>query len=126
MPANELDQLHTLGDIRRFVAEGYRASGDPSSQWNRGWSLSFGFEWGKLPLSVAEPGPLIEHAVRLAGGDGLTLRQVRDVFSHLGAERLEQGLAFARSAGLIRESREMRPNRAGRLQQQVVLYPGEA
>ncbi len=123
---SEFAELRTLDDVRRFILEGYRASGSAVSRDNRGYSLAFGFEWGRLPLAVAEPGPLIEHAVRLAGQDGLTLQQCRDVFSHMGVERLERGLVFARNAGLVRETPEKRPNRAGRLQEQVVLYPGDA
>lgn len=118
-----LDSLKTLDDVRRFVAEGYRASSDPNSWRNRGHSLEFGFTWGELPLAVAEPGPLIERAVQIAD-DGLTLQELRDVFDMLSAERLDRGLAFARDAGLIVEQREQRPNRAGRMQEQVVLYQG--
>ena len=117
------DALTSLDDVRRFVAEGYRASQGADSWRNRDRPLQFGFEYGKLPLAVAEPGPLIEHAVRLAGNDGLTLQEVRQVFELLGTERLERGLALARTAGLIEERREKRPNTAGRLQEQVVLRP---
>jgi len=119
-----LDSLQTLDAVRRFVEEGYRASGDPHSRRNQGHTLGFGFEWGKLPLAVAEPGVLIEQAVKLAGSDGITVQALREVFSLLRAERLERGLAYARGAGLIAERREKRPNRAGRPQEQVVLYPG--
>ena len=117
----ELTQLNTLDDVRSFIAEGYRASGDPESWQDRGRPLEFGFEWGKLPLAVAEPGPLIERAVALAGEEGLTLHQIREVFGALGRERLDRGLAFVLEAGRIEQSREMRPNRGGRLQDQVVL-----
>ena len=123
----DIRQLATLDEVQSFVAEGYRASGDPNSRWNRrGRSLAFGFEWGCLPLAVAEPGPLIEHAVRLAGAEGLTLQEARRVFKHLGTDRFERGLKFARDAGSIDECREKRPNSAGRLQEQVVLRTGES
>ena len=114
-------QLNTLDDVRRFIAEGYRAAGDPERWQDRGRPLEFGFEWGELPLAVAEPGPLIERAVALAGHDGLTLHQIREVFGPLGRERVDRGLAFALEGGKIEQSREMRPNRGGRLQDQVVL-----
>jgi hypothetical protein len=118
----DLQALRTLDDVRDFIREGYRASGDPDSRWNRDRpQLAYGFEWGRLPTVVAEPGLLIERAVRLAGSDGLTLRQVRDLFDMLGKERLDRGLEFARGAGLIDETWEKRANRAGRLQGQVVL-----
>jgi hypothetical protein len=115
------ENLQTLDDVRQFVREGYRAAmGSP-----KGPPLRFGFERGRLPLSVAEPGPLIEHAVRIAGQDGLTLQVVRWVFEPLGAERVNRGLAFARESGALYEARERRPNRSGRPQQQVVLYAVE-
>lgn len=114
-------QLQTLDDVRRFVHEGHRATGNPNSRWNRGRPLEYGFEWGRLPLSVAEPGPLIEHAVRLAGDHGLTLQDVRRLFAELGEDRVERGLAWARAAGEVEERREKRSNRVGRLQEQVVL-----
>ncbi len=117
----ELAQLNTLDDVRRFIAEGYRASGDPESWQDRERPLEFGFEWGKLPLAVAEPGALIERAVALAGEDGLTLHQIREVFGPLGRERVDRGLAFVLGAGRVEQSREMRPNRGGRIQDQVVL-----
>ena len=124
MAADSVDSLRTLADVRRFVAEGCRASADPSSGRNLGHPLEFGFAWGELPLAVAEPGPLIEHAVKLAATNGLTLQELRDLFSQLGADRLDRGLVFARGTGLIVERHEKRPNRAGKMQEQVVLYEG--
>jgi hypothetical protein len=118
----DLQVLRTLDDVRDFIREGYRASGDPNDRWNRDRpQLAYGFEWGGLPTVVANPGLLIERAVRLAGSDGLTLQQVRDLFDMLGKERLDRGLEFARGAGLIDETWEKRANRAGRLQGQAVL-----
>src|SRR5687768_16053123 len=122
MAAAGIQALRTLDDVRDFIREGYRASGDPNSGWNRERPrLAYGFEWGGLPTVVAEPGLLIERAVRLAGSDGLTLQQIRDLFDMLGKERLDRGLEFARGAGLIEETWEKRANRAGRLQGQAVL-----
>jgi hypothetical protein len=118
----DLQALRTLDDVRDFVREGYRASGDLNSRWNRDRpQLAYGFEWGGLPPVVAKPGLLIERAVHLAGSDGLTLQQVRDLFEMLGKERLDRGMEFARGAGLIEATWEKRPNRAGRLQGQTVL-----
>ncbi len=120
------EQLVTLDDVRDFIAEGYRSASPTWSKWDRGRPLEYGFtKGGGLPLAVAEPGPLIEHAVHLAGPEGLTLQQARRVFDHLGKERFDRGLAFARGAGLIHERREKRTNRAGHPQEQVVLYIGE-
>ena len=93
----DLQALRTLDDVREFIREGYRASGDPNSRWNRDRpQLAYGFEWGGLPLSVAKPGLLIEHAVRLAGSDGLTLQQVR-------AGRL-QGQVVLRAPGSLKRT----------------------
>ena len=118
----DLQALRTLEDVRDFIREGYRASGDPKSRWNSDRpQFAYGFEWGGLPPVVAKPGLLIERAVHLAGSDGLTLRQVRDLFDLLGKERLDRGMEFARGAGLTEETWEKRANRAGRLQGQVVL-----
>jgi hypothetical protein len=118
----DLQALRTLDDVRDFIREGYRASGDRNSRWNRDRpQLAYGFEWGGLPPFVAKPGLLIERAVHLAGSDGLTLQQVRDLFDMLGKERLDRGMEFARGAGLIEATWEKRANRAGRLQGQVVL-----
>lgn len=77
---------------------------------------------GRYPLRAAEPGPLMERAVEITGEDGMTLQQLREVFSLLGKERFERGLRFMRDAGEVAEQRERRPNRAGRLQEQVVFY----
>lgn len=123
MAADELERLHTLEDVQSFIREGYRASGVAHSRWNRGRPLDYGFEWGKLPLAVAEPGPLVERAVRIAGAEGLTLQRLRMIFNGLGQEHFDRGLAWARGAGALYEQREKRPNRAGRSQEQVVLYP---
>jgi len=118
----DFENLRTLEDVQDYLREGYRAAGDPHARKNQGHLLGYGFAWGRLPLSVAEPGPLIEHAVRLAGAEGLTLQQAEVVFDRLGQERFRRGLAFARDAGRVSERREPRLNRAGRLQGQVVLY----
>lgn len=117
-----VDQLQSHAEIERFVLEGYRASGSPRSKWARmGPPLEFGFEWGKLPLAVAEPGPLIEQAVKLAGPSGMTLQEIRILLKGLGAERLDRGLRFAREGGNLLEVEETRADRAGRQRKQVVL-----
>lgn len=117
MTGDGFPQLFTLDDVVDYIREGRRAA----SNSQIGIPLRYGFTWSRLPNSVAEPGPLIEHAVRLAGEDGLTLQQMRAVFSRLGKERFDRGLAFARQGGRITEQVEHRPNSTGRLQKQVVL-----
>lgn len=118
--------LTSLDEVREYIAEAYRASGSPSSRWNRGKPLAFGFEWGRLPLGVAEPGPLVERIVELSGAAGITLQELRQILSRLGEDRIARGLAFARQSGRLQESREARRNQAGRPQQQIVLRAIEA
>lgn len=120
--------LQTLDDVREYVSEGYRALGAKGRlaralrEARNEPPPRFEFEPGRLPLGLAEPGPLMERAVQVAGGDGITMRQLRDdVFAPLGAERFDQGLSQMRG---VRKEREKRPNRAGRMQEQVVFYPG--
>lgn len=47
----------------------------------------------------------MEHAVHLAGRDGLTIQQLRALFSLLGKDRFDRGLAMLREAGVVQESR---------------------
>jgi len=64
---------------------------------------------------------LIEQAVRAAGQQGITLTELRALFTKLGTPDFDRALAEARSNGAFHERRESRPNRAGRMQSQVVL-----
>ena len=106
------EELRSLEDVEAFVARGYyMAVKAPLRSSDR----------PKLPLAVAEPGPLMEHAVALAGDDGLTMQELRRLFSRLGKERFDRGLELLRHGGAIAERRERRPNRGGRLQEQVVF-----
>jgi len=74
-----------------------------------------------LPLPVAEAGPLLERAVAVADGDGLTLQELRRIFRPLGKERWERSLKAARISGNITEAAETRPNKNGRPQRQIVF-----
>ncbi len=76
---------------------------------------------GGVTQRPIEPGlgTQIEEAVRNAGPDGLTLQQIRETFPIAGKEKHAQALAYARAR--LDERRELRPNRAGRQQEQVVL-----
>ncbi len=106
------EDLTTLDEVTGFVEHGYHgATGSPS--WRS--------EGGPLPLAVAEPGPLMELAVMLAGHDGLTRQQLGEVFAALGAERFDRGIATMRAAGHEQETKERRPNSAGCQQVQVVF-----
>lgn len=55
-------EVRTLEDIDRYILDGYR-----SISHSRYFRSEFGFQQGRLSLSVACPGPLIVHAVELAG-----------------------------------------------------------
>lgn len=109
------DELHTLDDVRRFVTGSYAAV-MASRESLRGLP-----PLDRLPLAVAEPGPLMEHAVHLAGTEGVTRQELIEVFSLLGKERCERGLAFLRAGGRVVEATEHRPNSAGRQQAQLVF-----
>jgi len=114
--------LTTLEDVRDFIAAGYAVASvrdGPAAAAQE--AARFGFELGRLPLAVAAPGPLMAHAVALAGPHGITLQQLRTLFERMGVDRFAQGLAQLRDGGQVVETKERRPNRSGRLQQQVVL-----
>ncbi len=70
---SQFDQIRTLDDVGEFINEGYRSinrPADPLGLLSPSREFRFGFPPGRLPLAVAEPGPLIEHAVGLAGDRG--------------------------------------------------------
>jgi len=52
--------------------------------------------------------------------DGLTLSDLSKVL-HCGRARREEAIAAIRRASWIRETKESRPNAAGRMQRQTVL-----
>lgn len=109
------EELVTTAEIEMFVNRAYNGR-QRVAEMAPGDRLS-----PALPLSVAEAGPLIERAVAVADGDGLTLQELRRIFKPLGKERWERALKVARTSGNISESTELRPNRAGRPQRQVVF-----
>jgi hypothetical protein len=115
------EQLRTLDDVRRYIRAGYAATVQGPGGETRKQALEFGFVYGKLPLSVSECGPLIEHAVSLAGEDGLTIEELRLLFKDVGETRFERGLKFARQSGHLSESKEHRPGLSGNLRRPVVL-----
>ena len=57
----------------------------------------------------------------LAGPAGMTLQQLRELFDLLEPRRYERGLVQLRAGGDVVETTELRPDRAGRVQPQVVL-----
>ncbi len=110
------ENLTTLDEIRNAVSANYAAMAP-----YRAKALGVPFNGGRLSLAVAEPGPLMEHAVSVVGSDGITLQELRDIFGPLGKERFDRGVKFMRDAGNVTERREKRPNRAGLAQSQVVF-----
>lgn len=109
-------QLRTLQDVWDYVWSGYAVTIDA----RRRVMVGVRYE-PRLPLAVAEPGPLMTHVVGLAGPAGITLRQLRELFDLLDIRRFERGLVQLRAGGDVVETTELRPNRAGDVEPQVVL-----
>ena len=109
-------QLRTLQNVRDYVWSGYAATIDARRRVMLGVRQE-----PRLPLAVAEPGPLMTHAVCLAGPAGITLRQLRELFDLLDTRRFERGLVQLRAGGGVVETTEQRPDRSGAVKPQVVL-----
>ena len=109
-------QLRTLQDVWDYVWSGYAVTIDA----RRRVLLGVRHE-PRLPLAIAEPGPLMTHAVCLAGPAGMTLQQLRELFDLLDTRRFERGLVQLRAGGAVVETTEQPPNRAGDVLPQVVL-----
>jgi hypothetical protein len=109
-------KLRTLQDVWEYVWSGYAVTIDARRRVMIGVRQE-----PRLPLAIAEPGPLMAHAVCLAGPAGLTLRQLRGLFDLLDTRRFERGLVQLRVGGGVVETTELRPGRAGEIQPQVVL-----
>jgi len=82
------DDLDTIDEVRSYVTEGCR-------------SIQNSAQSRALPPTLAEPSQLIAHAVKLAGPDGVTPRDLRSIFGALGTKRFEQGLRRACESGLV-------------------------
>jgi hypothetical protein len=108
--------LRTLQVVWDYVWSGYAVTTDARRRVMLGVRSE-----PRLPLAVAEPGPLMTHAVGLAGPAGMTLQQLRELFDLLNTQRFERGLVQLRAGGDVAETTEPRPDRAGDLQPQVVL-----
>jgi hypothetical protein len=109
-------QLRTLQDVWDYVWSGYAVTIDARRRVMLGVRSD-----PRLPLAVAEPGPLMTHVVCLAGSAGITLQQLRELFDLLDARRFERGLVQLRAGGRVVETREPRLDRAGHVQPQVVF-----
>jgi hypothetical protein len=109
-------KLRTLQDVWDYVWSGYAVTIDARRRIMVGVRSE-----PRLPLAVAEPGPLMTHAVYLAGPAGMTLQQLRELFDLLDNRRFERGLVQLRAGGGVVETTELRPDRAGALRPQVVL-----
>lgn len=64
----------------------------------------------------------IERVLKDAGSEGITRAQLRERFPYVGKERFPAELDSLCDAGLSVERKEDRPNAAGRMQEQVVIY----
>ncbi|HEU4896965.1 MAG TPA: hypothetical protein VFX88_05245 [Actinomycetota bacterium] len=109
-------ELRTLQDVWNYVWSGYAVTIDARRRVVLGMRHD-----PRLPLAIAEPGALMTHAVSLAGPAGMTLQQLRELFDLLEPRRYERGLVQLRAGGDVVETTELRPDRAGRVQPQVVL-----
>jgi hypothetical protein len=109
-------RLRTLQDVWDYVWSGYAVTIDARRRVLLGVRSE-----PRLPLAVVEPGPLMTHAVGLAGPAGMTFRQLRELFDLLDARRFERGLVQLRAGGGVVQTTEWRPNRSGDVQPQVVL-----
>lgn len=109
-------QLRTLQDVWDYVWSGYAVTTDARRRVMIGVRPE-----PALPLAIAEPGPLMAHAIGLAGPAGMTLRELRELFDLLDTRRFERGLVQLRVGGGVVETTEPRPDRAGDLRPQVVL-----
>jgi hypothetical protein len=109
-------QLRTLQDVWEYVWSGYAVTIDARRRVMIGVRQE-----PRLPLAIAEPGPLMTHAVCLAGPAGMTLQQLRELFDLLDSRRFERGLVQLRAGGGVVETTELRPDRAGEVQPQLVL-----
>lgn len=109
--------MKTLADIEAEIREAYRnATGAPSGRRQT--------TGGALNLRVGQPAALMLRAVEIAGADGITLQELRRLFGPMGKDRYDEALRALRSQQpLVREESELRPNRSGRPQRQVVLRP---
>lgn len=61
------------------------------------------------------------HAVWLAGPEGVTRQELRTLFERMGQKRFDSGLAYALSERLVEKKMELRYNKRGHRQLQVVL-----
>lgn len=116
MEAELFPRLRTLQDVWDYLWSGYAVTIDARRRVMLGVRSE-----PRLPLAVAEPGPLMTHVVDLAGPAGITLEQLRELFDLLDTRRFERGLVQLRASGRVVETIEQRPNRAGDLQLLVVL-----
>jgi hypothetical protein len=109
-------RLRTLQDVWDYVWSGYALTIDSRRRVMLGVRHDL-----TLPLAVAEPGPLMTHAVCLAGPAGITLQQLRSLFDLLDTQRFERGLVQLRAGGRVVETREPRPSQAGSVRRQIVF-----
>jgi hypothetical protein len=116
MSEDLFSELRTLQDVWDYVWNGYAVTIDARRRVMLGVRQE-----PRLPLAIAEPGPLMTHVVGLAGPAGITLQQLRDLFDLLDKRRFERGLVQLRAGGSVVETTEPRPNRTGDVQPQVVL-----
>jgi hypothetical protein len=98
--------LRTLADVPRFINESHSRAGGGTPG---------------APSAVADPGQLMAHALKIAGGEGLTRAELEQLFVGLGQVGFNRGIAALQTMERVVQSREPRPNSAGLVQWQVVF-----
>jgi hypothetical protein len=100
----ETDEFATIADVREYVRGSATRLGKVS-----------------YPANVADPTPLMERVVTLAGPGGITRQNLLEVFEPLGKERKDRALEALRQSERVEAVTESRPSRAGRDQSQAVF-----
>jgi hypothetical protein len=100
-----IEDLRTLEEIEAYVRGAYLW------QQRRGEA--------RLPLSIAEPAVLLEHAVRLSGVEGIPDAALRRAVP-VAQQRWERGMWRLREAGIVDSAKEPRRDPRGTVRVQVV------
>ena len=101
------EHLATVAQVQAYVSDSYTSIGRGAC---------------RLPLDVASASALMQHAVELSGGQGLTRQELHRIFGPLGRERMASSLTAMLDCREVVKVSESRSNAAGRMQKQSVYY----
>lgn len=103
--------FESIDEIAKYVRNAYRAQRQTAP----------GGTTAKLGLGAARPSPLVERAIELSGTGGITDAELRRALSPpIAKERFEKAVWDLELAGLIVRSLERRPDKLGRIREQIV------